>query len=65
MQTRVNWLLMGCAAVALIFTGYKEIGRKPEPHIVNAAGCTPEAIKSINNITERAIQSAQCAQRGK
>lgn len=65
MQSKVNWLLMGCAAAALVFTGYQEISRKPEPHIVNEAGCTPDAIKRINNITERAIQSAQCAQRGK
>ncbi|WP_432377319.1 entry exclusion lipoprotein TrbK [Duganella sp. P38] len=65
MQTRVNWLLMGCAAAALVFTGYREISRKPQAHVVNDAGCTPQAIKSIDNITERAIQSAQCAQRAR
>lgn len=64
MQTKVNWLLMGCAAAALIFTGYREISHKPQAHVVNDAGCTPDAIKSIDNITERAIQSAQCAKRG-
>lgn len=65
MHSKLNWLLMGGAAAALIFTGYQQIGRKPQPHVVSDAGCTPEAIKSISNITERAIQSSQCAQRGK
>lgn len=65
MQNKLNWLLMAFAAAALIFTGYQQIGGKPQPHVVNDAGCTPEAIKRISNITERAIQSSQCAQRGK
>jgi len=65
MQSKVNWVLMGCAAAALVFTGYKEISRKPQPHVVDDAGCTQQAIKDIDNITERAIQSSKCAQRGK
>lgn len=65
MQSKLNWLLMALAAAALILTGYKQIGGKPQPHLVDDAGCTPEAVRRINNITERAIQSSQCAQRGK
>jgi hypothetical protein len=65
MQTKFNWFLMAVAAVALIFTGYREISSKPQAHAVSEAGCTPQAIKGIANITERAIQSSKCAQRGK
>lgn len=65
MPRRVNWVLLVCAAAALIFTGYKQISSKPQQHIVDDAGCTPEAIKRIDNITERAIQSSKCAQRTK
>lgn len=65
MQTRINWVLMGCAAAALAVTGYREMTRAPQAHVVDAAGCTPEAIKRIDNITERAIQSSQCAQRAR
>ena len=65
MQTKINWLLMACAAAGLIVTGYKEMQRKPQVHAVDQASCTPEAIKSIDTITERAIQSAKCAQLGK
>jgi entry exclusion lipoprotein TrbK len=56
---------MVCAGAALVFTGYKEFSRKPELHAVNEAACTPQAIKSIDNITERAIQSSKCARRDK
>ncbi|MYM34350.1 entry exclusion lipoprotein TrbK [Duganella sp. FT94W] len=63
MPRKLNWLLMGCAAAALAVTAYQQLGGKPQPHVVNDAGCTPEAIKRINNITERAIQSSRCAQR--
>jgi hypothetical protein len=65
MQTKINWILMSCAAAALVVTGYKEMTRKPQSHAVDEAGCAPDAIKNIDNITERAIQSSQCAQRGK
>ena len=62
MQTRINWLLMACAAAGLIVTGYKEMHSKPQLHAVDHASCTPEAIKSIDSITERAIQSAKCGE---
>jgi entry exclusion lipoprotein TrbK len=65
MQMKLNTVLLAVAAVALIFTGYKEINRKPQQHAVNDAACTQDAIKRIDNITERAIQSSKCAQRGK
>ncbi|NVM77078.1 hypothetical protein FHW83_002884 [Duganella sp. SG902] len=65
MQTRLNWLLMACAAAGLIFTGYKEMHSKPQPHAVDSATCTPAAIKSIDSITERAIHAAKCAERAK
>ncbi len=65
MQTKINWILMVCAAAALVFTGYREMRREPQIHIVDDAGCTPAAIKSIDNITERAIQSSKCSQRAK
>lgn len=65
MQSRFNWILLVCAAAALAITGYREISRKPQMHVVNEANCSPEAIKGIANITERAIQSSKCAQRGK
>ncbi|MYM31246.1 entry exclusion lipoprotein TrbK [Duganella sp. CY15W] len=65
MQTKFNWILLACAAAALVVTGYKEMHAKPQPHLVNEASCTPEAIKRIDSITERAIQSSQCAQRAK
>jgi hypothetical protein len=64
-QTRFNWVLLVCASAALVFTGYKEMSSKPQQHVVSQAGCTAEAIRSIDNITERAIQSSKCAQRGK
>lgn len=65
MQTKLNAVLLAVAAVALVFTGYKELNRKPQAHAVNDSACTQEGIKSIDNITERAIQSSKCAQRGK
>jgi entry exclusion lipoprotein TrbK len=65
MQTKLNTVLLICAAVGLVFTGYKEMNSKPQAHVVNDGACTQEAIKQINSITERAIQSSKCAQRGK
>ncbi|NYE60578.1 entry exclusion lipoprotein TrbK [Duganella sp. 1224] len=62
---KLNAVLLAVAAVALVFTGYKELNRKPQPHPVNDGACTQEAIKNIDNITERAIQSSRCAQRDK
>ena len=53
---------MACAAAGLIVTSYKEMHSKPRPHVVDHASCTPEAIKSIDSITERAIQSAKCGE---
>ena len=53
---------MACAAAGLIVTGYKEMHSKPQLHAVDHASCTPEAIKSIDSITERAIQSAKCGE---
>jgi hypothetical protein len=65
MQTKFNWILLACASAALVVTGYREINSKPQLHVVTPAGCTQEAIKAIDSITERAIQSSRCAQRGK
>jgi entry exclusion lipoprotein TrbK len=65
MQTRFNWILLACATVALVVTGYKELSAKPQLHAVNEAGCTADAIKSIASITERAVQSSKCAHRDK
>jgi hypothetical protein len=65
MQTKFNWILVACATAALVIVGYREMSSKPVPHVVDQASCTQEAIKSINSITERAIQSANCAQLGK
>lgn len=65
MQTKINWILMACAAAGLVVTGYKEINSKPQARTVDNASCTPAAIKSIDSITERAIQSSKCAQLGK
>ncbi|MYM25831.1 hypothetical protein GTP46_24690 [Duganella sp. FT135W] len=65
MQTKFNWILLACAAAGLVVTGYKEINSKPQPHAVDSTSCTPDAIKSIDSITERAIQSSKCAQLGK
>lgn len=65
MQMKLNAVLLSVAAVALVFTGYKEMNRKPQVHAVNDDACTQQAIKGIDNITERAIQSSKCAQRGK
>jgi entry exclusion lipoprotein TrbK len=65
MQMKLNTVLVAVAAVALVVTGYKEMNRKPQVHAVNDSACTQQAIKGIDNITERAIQSSKCAQRGK
>lgn len=65
MQMKVNSILLAIAAVALVITGYQEINAKPQAHEVSENGCTAQAIKDIDNITERAIQSSKCAQRGK
>lgn len=65
MQTKINWIIMACAAAGLIVTGYKEIRSKPQLHAIDGASCSQEAIKRIDSITERAIQSAKCAERGK
>lgn len=65
MQTRINWILLLCAAVGLAFTGYQEVNSKPRVRAVDQASCTADAIKRIDSITERAIQSAKCAERGK
>ncbi|HEX5342068.1 MAG TPA: hypothetical protein VFX55_06210 [Duganella sp.] len=62
MQTKINWILMACAAAGLVVTGYKEINAKPQARTVDIASCTPDAIKRIDSITERAIQSSKCAQ---
>lgn len=56
---------MACAAAGLVVTGYKEMNSKPQAHTVDSISCTPQAIKSIDSITERAIQSSKCAQLGK
>jgi hypothetical protein len=53
------------AACALCVVGYRQMTSKPVLHEVTPASCTPESIKSIANITERAIQSSKCAQLGK
>lgn len=65
MQTKFNWILLAVATAALLVIGYKEMTSKPQPHVVDEVSCTPEAIKTINSITERAIQSANCAQLAK
>lgn len=65
MQSKLNWLLLACAAAALVYAGYRQLGGTPQPRAVSAAACTPQAIQAIANITERAIHSAHCAQRGK
>jgi entry exclusion lipoprotein TrbK len=62
MQTKFNWILLACATAALVVTGYKEMNRKPQAYTVNSASCTPDAIKQIDSITERAIQASKCAQ---
>jgi entry exclusion lipoprotein TrbK len=62
MQTKFNWILLACATAALVVTGYKEMTSKPQVHTVDNASCTADAIKSIDSITERAIQSSKCAQ---
>lgn len=65
MQMKVNAMLLAIAAVALVVTGYQEINAKPQQHEVSDNGCAAQAIKKIDSITERAIQSSKCAQRGK
>ena len=55
-------LIMVCATVAVCVVGYRQMTTKPVLHAVTPANCTPEAIKGIVNITERAIQSSKCAQ---
>lgn len=65
MQTKFNWILLACATAALVVTGYKEMNSKPQLHAVDSASCTSDAIKRIDSITERAIQSSKCAERGK
>jgi entry exclusion lipoprotein TrbK len=62
MQTKFNWFLLACATAALVVTGYKEMTSKPQARTVDSASCTPDAIKHIDSITERAIQSSKCAQ---
>ena len=62
MQTKINWVLLACATAALVVTGYKEMTSKPQAHTVDNASCTPDAIKRIDSITERAIHSSRCAQ---
>lgn len=62
MQTKFNWILLACATAALVITGYKEMTSKPQVHAVDHASCTADAIKRIDSITERAIQSSNCAQ---
>jgi hypothetical protein len=58
-------LIVVVAAIALCVVGYRQMTTKPVLHEVTPAACTPEAIKSIVNITERAIQSSKCAQPAK
>jgi hypothetical protein len=55
-------LVVACAAIALGVVGYRQMTSKPVLHDVTPASCSPEAIKNIANITERAIQSSKCAQ---
>jgi hypothetical protein len=50
------------ATIALCVIGYRQMTSKPVLHEVTPVSCTPESIKSITNITERAIQSSKCAQ---
>jgi hypothetical protein len=61
----VGPLVVAGAAVALCVVGYRQMTSKPVLHEVTPASCTSEAIKSIVNITERAIQSSKCAQPAK
>lgn len=58
-------LLAIAAAIALCVVGYRQMTSKPALHEVTPAACTPDAIRSIADITARAIQSSKCAQSGK
>jgi len=58
-------LIVAAAAIALCVVGYRQMTTKPVLHQVTQASCTPESIKRIVNITERAIQSSKCAQSAK
>jgi hypothetical protein len=58
-------LVVAAAAIVVCLLGYRQMTAKPVPHATTQAGCTPEAVKGIVDITERAIQSSRCAQRVK
>jgi hypothetical protein len=55
-------LVVAGAAIALCVVGYRQMTTKPMPREATQAACTPESIKGIGDITERAIQSSKCAQ---
>ena len=55
-------LVVGAAAAALCVVGYRQTTTTPARHEATPASCTPQSIKDIGDITERAIQSAKCAQ---
>jgi len=58
-------LALAGAAIVLCVLGYRQMTVKPVPHQTTQPACTPEAVKAIVDITERAIQSSRCAQRVK
>ncbi len=58
-------LAVAVAAIVLCVLGYRQMTAKPVQHETTQVACTPEAIKGIVDITERAIQSSRCAQRVK
>jgi hypothetical protein len=55
-------LVVAGAAIALCVVGYRQMTAKPVQHEATPASCTPKSIKGIGDITERAIQSSNCAQ---
>jgi len=58
-------LVVAAAAMVVCVLGYRQMTATPARHETTQAACTPEAIKAIVDITERAIQSSRCAQRVK
>lgn len=55
-------LVIAGAAVALGVAGVHQMKATPALHDTAQASCTPEAVKRIADITERAIQASKCAQ---
>jgi hypothetical protein len=55
-------LIVIAATIALCVVAYQQMTETPVLHEATQASCTPEAIKRIVNITERAIHSSKCAQ---